>query len=131
MIGNSVLEEVKRHTPHLREIQRPLVFTYFRTLASIFALCRPRIIYYIFSLSLIYCIVFVCYLFSKQVDFFNSCFFIPFILVFVSCTGWHFCETVSFSMVMVQWMDYIVNFDNIEPFHALSTPSGLNSSYSL
>lgn len=57
---------------------------------------------YIFSLSLIYFIVFVCYLFSKQVDFFNSCFFIPFILVFVSCTGWHFCETVSFSMVMVQ-----------------------------
>lgn len=78
MIGNSVLERVKRHTPHLREIQRPLVFTYFRTLASIFTLYRPRIIYNFFSLLFIYFNVFVCYLFSKQLDYFNSCLFIPF-----------------------------------------------------
>lgn len=35
---------------------------------------------------------------------------------------------ILYGSLMVQWMDYIVNFDNTETFHALSTPSGLNSS---
>lgn len=79
------------------EIQRPPVLTYLSTLASIFTLYQPRMIHYIFPL--IYILMYLFVIFSinnKHLNNFNSCLFNPFISVFVSCTGWHFCEAGMF-----------------------------------